>query len=233
MEFSLIRVEELAENAVDPAKPRPGRRVPRVFLQALQVEITCKRRFGVDRHQLVRSQIELYALALAGTSCFNIRCSRVVSGSESDSTMREARSSWSLKRSPSGSCEVCDQTSVPSGRFDELRAHAKLLANPQQRAGQHNVDAGFVGDRSQILGAAGESRRDDAGSDDQRVEPERELVTASGRLKARKSVSGSERRIRNGNTMRRVVGRTRAPATPVSATSSVARRSCAIASAVW
>ncbi len=53
-------------------------------------------------------------------------------------------------------------------RFDELRAHAKLLAGAQQRAGQHNVDAGFVGDRSQILGAVGESRRDDAGSDDQR-----------------------------------------------------------------
>ena len=61
--------------------------------------------------------------------------------------------------------------------------------------------------------------------------PDNEPVMASGHPNARKSVSGSERRIRNGRTIRRVIDRART-GFPESATRRIVRRSCAMASAV-
>ena len=56
-----------------------------------------------------------------GTSCFSIRRSRVVSGSESDSTILSVSSSWRRKRSPTGTCAVWDHSTVAPDGFDELR----------------------------------------------------------------------------------------------------------------
>src|SRR5437899_9894461 len=85
--------------------------------------------------------------------------------------MREVRSSWSLKMSPSDSCEVWDQTSVQPGASTSCvltrscsparsRVPVNTMSTPASPA---------IVFRS--WGLAGESRRDDAGSDDQRVEP--------------------------------------------------------------
>ena len=89
----------------------------------------------------------------------------------------------------------------------QLGGHAQLVAAAKNRSGQHRVDVGF-GQRLEIHGVRRRSatavRLDRTRSDSS---PESDVESASERLNDRKSISGSGRSMRNGRTMRRVIGR--------------------------
>jgi hypothetical protein len=123
--------------------------------------------------------------------------------------MRRARSSWSWKSSPSGTWTVCDVRIVPPGASTSWTA-VRSWSPDRSRVP--------ITTRSTSASAASAFR---SGSPPKRTAvaldrttsdpvPESEVAIASGRLKARKSVSGSGRRMRNGST----TSRTRARASP-------------------
>ena len=127
------------------------------------------------------------------------------SGSESASTTRRAMSSCSANRSPSDDCTVCEESERAGRRLDELRRRPELVAGAEQRAHDDAIDVGLGGERLEVGRLGGEARGGGAGAHDERGRCRTsDVAIASGRLKARKSVSGSGRSTRNGSTTRRV-----------------------------
>ena len=120
----------------------------------------------------------------------------------------------------------------PGRHFDRLHGHADGFAGVQQRAGDGRLHAKIGCERSQVEGPLAESRRREARAHVSESSTESEIVIASGRLKARKSTSGSGRSTRNGRTTSRLVARARGTS-PASARDIDARRSVAMSSADW
>ncbi len=118
--------------------------------------------------------------------------------------MALVNASWSWKRSWIGAWMVCDHSSDPSGTAtscaDTRSSLPARMSEPVTTASTctWRANAG----RSGPLGDAGPADRLDRTITDSR--PDNAAETASGRLKARKSVSASGRSRRNGNTISRV-----------------------------
>ena len=118
--------------------------------------------------------------------------------------MAWVNASWSWKRSWIGAWMVCDHSSDPSGTAtscaDTRSSLPARMSEPVTTASTctWRANAG----RSGPLGVAGPADRLDRTITDSR--PDSAAETASGRLKARKSVSASGRSSRKGSTISRV-----------------------------
>ena len=119
--------------------------------------------------------------------------------------MRWVSSSWTRNTSPTGICAVFDHSRAPVEASVSCVVTRTLAAGAQQRAG-HDRRRRPLRAATCFGSAAAPTKRAAAllertTSDSS---PASEAVSASGRLKARNSVSGSGRSIVNGSTISRV-----------------------------
>ena len=136
----------------------------------------------------------------------------------SASTTRRAMSSCSRNRSPSDDWTVCDVSSVPPGASTSCAAARSW--SPARSSVPITTRSTSASAASALRSGASPAKRAAVALERTTSEPmpDSDVAMASGRLKARKSVSGSGRRTRNGSTTRRVSARARAgvssPSTP-------------------
>ena len=145
--------------------------------------------------------------------------------------MRLTRSSCNWKMSRSATCEVFDQMSAPEG----VSISCVLTRNWPPEVSSVPVSTTSTSASSAIVFRFGASPAKRAAAKLERTindsRPANELVMASGRLKARKSVSGSGRRMRNGSTIKRLI--TRAHVVRLSSVREVTEVAHALLTAGW
>ena len=139
-------------------------------------------------------------------------------------------SSCKRNKSPSDDCTVCEVSSVPSGASTSCATTRNW--SPERNSVPMTTRSTSASAASALRSGVSAGKRAAVVLERTISEPmpDNDVAMASGRLNARKSVSGSGRRTRNGSTTRRVSGRARTWELP-SSTPRMARSASAIASA--
>ena len=191
----------LRHHMMDSAQTRPRRRIARIVLHASQVQVAREAPLLRIVTELIAAQKILVRGLLDGTS-FRASAVREASAAAKATMIR-----WTAVLNPKQVADRrlrrVDHSSVPV-EASVSWVVTRISSPAKQRAGHDHVDVGLRADFSRVLASPANraaAMLDRTTSDSS---PDSELVSASGRLKARKSVSGSGRSMRNGSTIRRV-----------------------------